>query len=106
MKAVSELQLSTELALLVERHGAFRLAAGRGVRTSLFRDQGGHARVLFFTNTTRAPLVARLETASLKANRTEAAVAIDALDGASFRATFGALEVPLSPHSVRMLELK
>jgi beta-galactosidase len=106
MKTVSEQQLSTELALLAERHGAFRLAAGRGLRTSLFRDRDGRARVLFVTNTTRIPLVARLETAALEANATEAAVAVDALDGASFRARFGALEVPLSPHSVRMLELK
>jgi hypothetical protein len=106
MKAVSEPQLSTELNLLAERHGAFRFAAGRGLRTSLFRDRGGHARVVFVTNTTRAPLVARLETASLKADGTTATVAVDALDGAGFRATFGALEVPLSPHSVRMLELK
>jgi hypothetical protein len=103
MKAVSELELASELRGLAERHAAFRLAAGPGVKLSLFRDQAGAGRVLFVTNSTPEPTVARLETAALRPGVGEA---VDALDGAAFRATFGAIEVPLSPHSVRMLELK
>jgi hypothetical protein len=103
IKALSELELASELRGLAERHAAFRLAAGPGVKLSLFRDQAGRGRVLFVTNATREPTVARLEMAALGASHT---AAVDALDGADFRATFGALEVPLSPHSVRMLELK
>jgi beta-galactosidase len=130
IKALSELELSNELHMLAERHAAFRLAAGPGLKLSSFRDQAGHARVLFVTNTTREARVARIELAQLNpaavagalAGETEGAAreretaetakpasttaAVDALDGADFRATFGALEVPLSPHSVRMLELK
>jgi beta-galactosidase len=103
IKALSELELASELHALAQRHAAFRLAAGPGVKLSLFRDQAGRGRVLFVTNATREPTVARLEMAALGADATGA---VDALDGADFRATFGALEVPLSPHSVRMLELK
>jgi len=73
------------------------------VKLSLFRDQAGRGRVLFVTNTTPETRTARLAVAAFGAAETEA---VDALDGAAFRATFGALEVPLSPHSVRMLELK
>ena len=111
---LSEPALAAELDALDARHQPFRLDAGRGVRASLFRASendrragtNSAARVLFVTNTTRHALVARVETASLDPGPSSVAEATDALDGASFRATFGALEVPLSPHSVRMLELK
>jgi beta-galactosidase len=96
---VSERELAAELSALAERHAAFRLDAGVGVRTSLFRDRRGVPRVLFVTNTTREARVARLEAGFLNE-------AVDALDGVSFHATVGTLEVPLSPQSVRMLELK
>jgi beta-galactosidase len=108
--AITEQELPAELGVLAQRHAAFRLDGGRGIRTSLFRDTSGRGRVLFVTNTTRLALVARLEIASLVSMAggasAELAEAVDALDGAAFRARFGALEVPLSPQSVRMLELK
>ena len=103
LKALSEPELAAELDALLTRQAVLRLDAGSGVKLSLFRDQAGRGRVLFVTNTTRENRTARLEIAALGAAETEA---VDALDGAAFRATFGALEVPLSPHSVRMLELK
>lgn len=103
IKRVAEPELAAELAALTQRHGALRLVAGQGVRTSLFRDRNGQSRVLFVTNTTPETRVARLEVSALGS---EVSRALDALDGDAFRATFGALEVPLSPHSVRMLELK
>jgi hypothetical protein len=62
--------------------------------------------VLFVTNTTGAAKTARLEISALGSGNRPISEVVDALDGAAFRATFGALEVPLSPHSVRMLELK
>jgi beta-galactosidase len=95
----NEVELPRRLGDLALRHEAFRLEPGDGLRASLFRDPGGTARVLFVTNTTEVPRVATLGAPYLKS-------AADALDGDVFRATVGALEVPLSPHSVRMLELK
>jgi beta-galactosidase len=95
----NEAELPQRLSELARRHEAFRLDPGEGLRASLFRDRGGTARVLFVTNTTSVPRVARLEAPYLQC-------AADALDGDVFRATFGALEIPLSHHSVRMLELK
>jgi len=110
VQAITEQELPGELAALAERHAAFRLDGGDGVRTSLFRDAGGRGRVLFVTNTTREAKSVRLEIGSLMslpgAEKTELTEAVDALDGGAFRARFGALEVPLSPQSVRMLELK
>ena len=104
---VSEAGLEAELHTLAEQRAPFRLGAGQGVKASLFRDHSGRGRVLFVTNTTREPKLSRLETAPLNsADFAAPSEAVDALDGASFRATFGALEVPLSPQSVRMLELK
>ena len=102
-QALSEQQLPGELASLAERHAAFQLRTEAGLRTSLFRDRNGAARVLFVTNTTRKPELAQLATPFLESPQSEA---VDALDGDVFRARFGALEVPLSPQSVRMLELK
>jgi beta-galactosidase len=102
LRAVSELELPSELSRLCDAHAPLRLLAGAGVRSSLFRDRDGAPRVLFVTNTTRAPVVAKLEAAALGDG---IASAVDALDGDTFRATFGSLEVPLSPQSVRMLEL-
>jgi beta-galactosidase len=102
-KALSEQELPGELVTLAERHAAFRLGPQPGLRTSLFRDRNGNARVLFVTNTTRVPQLARLAAPFLEAAHSEV---VDALDGDVFRATVGALEVPLSPQSVRMLELK
>jgi beta-galactosidase len=99
IRALGERELSAELLALAEHHAAFRLSAGEGLRTSLFRTRDGAPRVLFVTNTTREPRLARLEAPFSKQ-------AVDALDGTDFRATVGALEVPLSPQSVRMLELK
>jgi beta-galactosidase len=96
--AISSPDIGATLSALVASHEAFRLSAGPGLRTSLFRDAGGTPRVLFVINATLAPRVAKLEAAYLSA-------AVDALDGDVFRARFGALEVPLSPQSVRMLEL-
>jgi len=103
VEALSEREIPDALTALAERHGAFRLRAEQGLRTSLFRDREGSARVLFVTNTTRAPLLGRLDASFLNHAESEA---VDALDGDSFRARFGALEIPLSPQSVRMLELK
>jgi beta-galactosidase len=103
IQAVTERELEAELATLAQRHQVLTLRAGAGVRTSLFRDRGGAPRVLFVTNTTPAPQLARLDAGVLQRGFTEA---LDALDGQSFRATVGSLEVPLSPQSVRMLELK
>lgn len=103
----SEAALAGELDALDARHQPFRLDAGAGTRASLFRAADGAARVLFVTNTTRHALVARVETAALETRGSAPPLgAVDALDGTDFRATFGALEVPLSPHSVKMLELK
>jgi len=102
-KALSEQDLPGELASLADRHAAFRLRTEPGLRTSLFRDRNGVARVLFVTNITRAPLLARFAVPFLESARGEA---VDALDGDVFRARFGALEVPLSPQGVRMLELQ
>jgi beta-galactosidase len=104
---VSEADLENELDALTRQRPPFQLSAGQGIKASLFRDRDGRGRVLFVTNTTREPKLSRLETAPLNsAAHAAPSEAVDALDGASFRATFGALEVPLSPHSVRMLELK
>ncbi len=107
IKTLTEPELPGELRALAERHAAFRLDAGHGLKTSLFRDREGCGRVLFVTNTTREPRVARLEIGALNAGASAPSTdAVDALDGTPLRATFGALEVPLSPQSVRMLELK
>ena len=110
LAVLTEQDLPGELNALAARHAAFRLEAGHGIRTSLFRDAAGRGRVLFLTNTTRHAEVARVETGALVRSPSgpngELNEATDALDEAVFRATFGALEVPLSPHSVRMLELK
>lgn len=94
--AVTSSSLGHVLDTLTTVHDPYRLSVGRGLRTSLFRDAAGKARVLFVTNPTPSPQIAKLP---------EETVAVDALDGQPLRATFGALELPLSPHSVRMLEL-
>jgi beta-galactosidase len=103
ISTLSEADISRELARLTEAHSPFGLGLGPGLRASLFRDRNGAARVLFVTNTTRTPRLAELDTSLFKADLSEA---VDALDGGSFRATVRSLEVPLSPQSVRMLELK
>lgn len=92
-------EVATTLSAALEARDAFRLAAGPGLRSALFRDQGGVPRVLFLINTTATSQIAKLDAAF-------AGGAVDALDGDVFHATVGALEVPLSPQSVRMLELK
>lgn len=102
LRVMTELELPGELTRLCDAHAPLRLLAGSGVRSSLFRDRDGVARVLFVTNTTRTEVVAKLELAALGSITS----AVDALDGHTFRATFGSLEVPLSPQSVRMLELQ
>lgn len=102
-RVLSQGELSAELDQLSEAHSPLRLAAGPGLRTSLFRDGSGAPRVLFVTNTTPAPALAKLALTALGGAVSEA---VDALDGESFRATFGSLEAPLSPQSVRMLELR
>jgi beta-galactosidase len=102
LRAVNELELAGELDGLCQALSPLRLHAGPGLRTSLFRDREGKPRVLFVTNTTRAPALARLELGALGGAVHEA---VDALDGVTFRATVGSLEAPISPHSVRMLEL-
>ena len=98
-RALSLDDLPGELEQLAERHQPFRLALPAGLRSALFRDESAAARVLFVTNTTATEQIAHLKADYLQH-------AVDALDGETFRATVGALEVPLSPHSVRMLELK
>lgn len=103
ISALSEPQLAVELARLCDAHAPFRMVLAEGLRTSLFCDRGGAPRVLFVTNTTLAPRVASIDLGAL---RSPLGGAVDALDGTVFRATFGSLEVPLSPQSVRMLELK
>lgn len=100
---VAEHALAGELDRLNDAHSPLRLVAGRGLRCSLFRDEAGAPRVLFVTNTTPEPALARVELSALGGPITEA---VDALDGATLRATFGTLEAPLSPQSVRMLELR
>jgi hypothetical protein len=95
----SEAELPHRLSELARSHEAFQLDPGEALRASLFRDRAGIARVLFVTNTSQVPRLAKLDAAYLQS-------AADALDGDVFRARFGALEIPLSPHSVRMLELK
>jgi beta-galactosidase len=100
-------ELEAELAALCERHAPFRLEVGPGVRTSLFRDRHGLARVLFVTNETEQPRSVRIATDTLHAAFGEPIrTALDALDGDAFHATVGPLEVRLSPRTVRMLELK
>lgn len=102
-----ERQLSQELDALIAQHTPFCLCPGAGLRTSLYRDHTGAARVLFVTNTTPSERVAKLEMPGLGLGLGGSiAEAVDALDGSTFRATFGQLEVPLSPQSVRMLELR
>ena len=103
MTTLSEPQLAGELTRLCETLGPLRMATPPGLRTSLFCDRDGAPRVLFVTNTTLAAHVASVDLGVLRAPVSEA---VDALDGAVFRATVGTLEVPLSPQSVRMLELK
>ncbi|HYP90229.1 MAG TPA: beta-galactosidase [Polyangiaceae bacterium] len=98
-----EPDIGTELTRLCQAHAPFRLGLGPGLSTSLFRDAGGAPRVLFVTNTTRSPQLAELDTTVFDGAVHEV---VDALDGSSFRATVRSLEVPLSPQSVRMLELK
>jgi beta-galactosidase len=103
MRLVDTATLHDDVEALAARDDVLRLEAGPGTRTSLFRDRGGAPRVLFVTNAQRTATTARLAIARIGGTFTEA---VDALDGSAFRATVGALEVPLSPHSVRMLELK
>lgn len=98
-RVVSVSELGGELDRLEREHAPLRLGVGAGLRASLFVDRGGAPRVAFMTNTTRFPQVASLHAPFFEEAR-------DALDGEVFRATVRALEVPLSPHSVRMLELK
>jgi hypothetical protein len=64
----------------------------------LFRDETGAPKLLFVVNTTGSAQLARLEARGFHR-------VTDALDGETFHATVGALELPLSPHGVRMLEL-
>ncbi|HEY6081603.1 MAG TPA: beta-galactosidase [Polyangiaceae bacterium] len=105
--AVSASEVAARLASARERPGAVVLAAGPGLRGSLFRDKDGVARVLFIINTSAASQIAKVDCGwGWGPDRQRDATAVDALDGDTFRATFGALEVPLSPQSVRMLELK
>jgi beta-galactosidase len=98
-RVIDEAELPQQLSDLTRAHAPLVLDAGDGVRSSLYVDRGGAPRVLFVTNTRPFPQLARLEATFLSE-------AVDALDGEAFRATVRALEVPLSPHSVRMLELK
>jgi beta-galactosidase len=69
------------------------------IRITLHGDEGGAPRVLFVINATPGAIDARVSAAG-------AAQAEDVLDGTSFRATFGAFELPVAPRSVRMLELR
>jgi len=101
--ALSEADIPAELDRLSGAHAPLRLDLGPGLRGSLFCDRDGAPRVLFVTNTTRTPRRAELDVALFHGRLTEA---VDALDGSAFRATVRSLEVPLSPQSVRMLELK
>jgi beta-galactosidase len=97
--ALALADIPLKLAELGELHAPHRLPLGHGLRSALYRDDAGRARLLFVTNTTATPQIATMRASYL-------VEAVDALDGETFRATVGALEVPLSPHSVRMLELK
>ena len=96
-------EISGELERLTTGLAPFRLSPGPGLRASLFRDRAAAPRVLFVTNTTLAPQLVQLDTTLFGGAVSEA---VDALDGGAFRATVRSLEVPLSPQSVRMLELK
>ena len=98
-RVVTEASLAEQLAALESEHAPLRLHVGVGLRASLFVDRGGAPRVAFVTNTTAFPQVASL-------GAPFPSEAVDTLDGEVFRATLRALEVPLSPYCVRMLELK
>src|SRR5262249_42942468 len=101
--AVDEAGISSALTRLSAAHAPFKLALGAGLRTALFRDASGAPRVLFVTNTTPTPQLAQLDTTLFDGRVHECA---DVVDGSSFHATVRTLEVPTSPQSVRMLELK
>lgn len=98
LSVVGEAELAERVSELCTRYDAARLEDEAAIRASLFRDRGGAPRVLFVTNTSGQPARARITAAGFSG-------AVDALDGDVFRANVRALEVPLSPHSVRMLEL-
>jgi hypothetical protein len=68
-------------------------------RITLHEDSSGRARVAFLINPERLATTARLELEGLSG-------AVDALDETSFRASKGALEVPVGPLSARMLALE
>ncbi|HKY37485.1 MAG TPA: beta-galactosidase [Polyangiaceae bacterium] len=97
-EAVTLADLSSKLDELCDRHRPFQLELAPGLRGALFSDVTHRPCVLFLTNTTATSQIAELAGSKLRS-------AVDALDGEAFHATVAALEVPLSPHSVRMLEL-
>jgi beta-galactosidase len=68
-------------------------------RVTLHRDRQGVPRVLFVVNATTLPMQATVTLSGVSE-------AIDVLDGARFRATFGVLALPVAPKSVRMLEIR
>jgi beta-galactosidase len=68
------------------------------IRVTLHQDRKGTPRVLFVINATHEPIAARVAARG-------ATTAIDLLDGRTFRASFGAFELPMLPHRVCMLEL-
>jgi beta-galactosidase len=68
------------------------------VSITVHRDDAGQARVAFLINPSARAVQSELSLPGI-------ALARDALDGSEFRAKQGALEVPMPPETVRMLEL-
>ena len=89
-RAVLEARLRLELPTLAVEPS--------NVRATLHRDKHGVPRVLFVINATPEQALAKVTLSGLSE-------AVDVLDGARFRATFGVLELPVAAKSVRMLEI-
>lgn len=68
------------------------------IRVTVHHDRNGIPRVLFVINATRDAKLARVASRG-------ASAATDLFDGRTFRASFGAFELPVPSHGVCMLEL-
>ena len=70
----------------------------QGISVTVHHDDSGQARVAFVINPSPRNVRAQLSLPGI-------ARAVDALDGSEFRAKEGGFELPLPPHTVRLLEL-
>jgi beta-galactosidase len=91
VRAVAQAQVRLELPTIA--------VAPADIRVTLHADARGVPRVLFVINATSRAIDARVAASG-------AFEAEDVLDGARFRATVGAFELPVAARSVRMLELR